>query len=221
MNSAASPSFTSYNSYTSQTGSIGCKGFYISYTSHPHTPVGCGGSIGSIKHNRPRTASRFGADRREVKKTNAESVTTFTDHTDPTDPTNVTSVDSLLIDLHRATATRTGVGARGREDGRRAGRETRKRHDARTSGWHPFEGLAGPSSEGARGSHRRRQGSLARHVFLAPRNRGNRPKRHAKPPVFAEIVRSGQPPGHSKAEIFELTGPRHGAEGSTGEPKHE
>lgn len=199
MNSAASPSFTSYNSYTSQTGSIGCKGFYISYTSHPHTPVGCGGSIGSIKHNRPRTASRFGADRREVKKTNAESVTTFTDHTDPTDPTNVTSVDSLLIDLHRATATRTGVGARGREDDRRADRETRKRHDARTSGWHPFEGVAGPSSEGARGSDRRGQRSLSPHTFWASVFGGNRTKRHSKPQVFAEIIESKRPKTATKS----------------------
>lgn len=199
MNSAASPSFTSYNSYTSQTGSIGCKGFYISYTSHPHTPVGCGGSIGSIKHNRPRTASRFGADRREVKKTNAESVTTFTDHTDPTDPTNVTSVDSLLIDLHRATATRTGVGARGRKADRRADRETRKRHDARTSGWHTFEGVAGPASEGARGSYRRGQRELSRHVFGAARNRGIRPKLDAKPQVLAEIIETNRPETATKS----------------------
>ena len=116
---------------------------------------------------------------------------------------------------------RTGVGARGHEDDRRAGQETRKRHDARTSGWHPFEGVAGPASEGARGSYRRGQRTLSRHVFLAPRNRGIRPKLDAKPPVFAEIVRKRRTPGHAKAEIFELTGPRHGAEGSTGEPKHE
>lgn len=100
---------------------------------------------------------------------------------------------------HRATATRTGVGARGREDGRRADRETRKRHDARTSGWHPFEGVAGPSSDWARGSDRRGQRSLSRHVFLASVFGGNRTKRHAEPQVFAEIIESKRPKTATKS----------------------
>lgn len=63
-----------------------------------------------------------------------------------------------LVNLSRpdnfTERTRTGVGARGREADRRADRDGRTPHGARTRGWHPFEGVAGPASEGARGSHR-------------------------------------------------------------------
>ena len=175
------------------------RGVFIFYTSHTSVYVIHGVCVRGIKHPCPKGVNTAGNPGELADYKLRETA-----------------------DSRQATArTRTGLHALDAEPCRRADQDGRTSHGARTRGRHPFEGFAGPSSEGARGSHRRGRRELSRHVFWAARNRGIRPKLDAKPPVFAEIVRKRRMPGHSKAEIFELTGPRHDAEGSTGEPNHE